>query len=43
MWSSFRVSDAAFATALEKIRKTETIYSWIFWVNVGNYLNLWFK
>lgn len=43
MWSSFRVSDAAFATAMDKIRKSETIYSWSFWTHVGEYLDLCFK
>lgn len=43
MWSSFRVSDAAFQQALDKIKKTESIFSKEFWVNLGNYLDLCVK
>ena len=43
MWSSFRVSDAAFKTALDKILKAETMASYQFWSHVGDYLVLHLK
>jgi hypothetical protein len=43
MWSSFRVSDAAFNQAMDKIRKSETIWGKEFWIHVGGYLDLCLK